>query len=125
MRHLPSALAYHSPSSAPPEMMWSTPVVKVASAARKRQSLPTSSIVPIRPKQLRGLTVSAAAFRIIRGVNGLLPERRVDVAGRYGIDAHAMLSFVDRQGFGESGDRAFGGHVCRGVELAHAANEAR
>jgi hypothetical protein len=36
-----------------------------------------------------------------------------------------MHRFVNRQGFGESGDRALGGDVGRGVQLAHASNQAR
>ena len=76
-------------------------------------------------EQLRRLAFRAALISIGRRVDRLLRQRRVDISGRNGIDAHSVLSFINRQRFGERRDRAFGSNVRGGVQLSHRADQTR
>src|SRR6185436_5196896 len=46
-------------------------------------------------EQLRGLSINATLIGIGRSLDGFLPQRRVNVAGRDRIHPHTVFSFVD------------------------------
>ena len=73
--------------------------------------------LPGLDKVVEGLAVLHAGFKVE-------PALGEDVAGEDGVDAHAVLGFVDRERPGEAVDAALGGAVGRGVPLADRADDA-
>ena len=59
-------------------------------------------------QRLDGVARPLRRLRVRLAVAPRLPERRPDVPGGDGVDAHPALGLVDGQRLGEGGDRALG-----------------